>query len=402
VSTQVIRESSPPTPKNVVIVAGEASGDAHAARLVNELRKLDDSIIFRGMGGDKLRSAGVDVFIDMTELAVVGIVEVLLKYNLIKAELNRLKLAITEQPPDLLILVDYQEFNQRLAAYAKSIGIKVLFYIGPQVWAWRPNRVYKMAKIVDHMAVILPFEKALYEDADVPVTFTGHPLTDEVVADKTRQQARLHLQINDKTTVGLFPGSRSGEIKRVLPILLETAVLIKKALARNHRPDVQFILPVASTIKSQDLAAHYALMNDLSVICVNDQFYDVIQSCDVILTASGTATLEIGLLEVPMVIVYKIAALSYFILNKLVNIDHLGLVNIIPGKEIVREFIQQKAVPEDIAKEALRLLNDTEYYESMRHELSLLRQQLGDGNGSKRVAELAYSMLTGTGKNKTA
>jgi len=401
VSTQITRESPPSVPKNVVIVAGEASGDAHAARLVNELRKLDESIIFRGMGGDNLRKAGVDVFIDMTELAVVGIVEVLLKYNLIKAELNRLKQAITEQPPDLLILVDYQEFNQRLAAYAKSIGIKVLFYIGPQVWAWRPKRVYKMAKIVDHMAVILPFEKALYEDADVPVTFTGHPLTDEVVADKTKQQARQHLQINDKTTVGLFPGSRSGEIKRVLPILLETAVLIKKALARNHLPDVQFILPVASTIKSHDLEAHYALMNELSVICVNDRFYDVIQSCDVILTASGTATLEIGLLEVPMVIVYKIAALSYFILNKLVNIDHLGLVNIIPGKEIVKEFIQQKAIPENIAKEALRLLNDTEYYETMRNELSLLRQQLGDGNGSKRVAELAYSMMTDVDKNKT-
>jgi lipid-A-disaccharide synthase len=396
VSIQVTRENSPSGPKNVVIVAGEASGDAHAARLVKELKKLDDSIHFRGMGGDNLRNAGVDVFIDMTELAVVGIVEVLLKYNVIKAELNRLKQDITRQRPDLLILVDYQEFNQRLASYAKSIGIKVLFYIGPQVWAWRPKRVYKMAKIVDHMAVILPFEKALYEDANVPVTFTGHPLTDEVVADKTKQQARQHLQINDKTTVGLFPGSRSGEIKRVLPIMLETAMLIKKDLARNHMPVVQFILPVASTIKTQDLEAHYALMNELSVICVNDQFYDVIQSCDVILTASGTATLEIGLLEVPMVIVYKIAALSYFILNKLVNIDHLGLVNIIPGKEIVREFIQQKAIPENIAKEALRLLNDAEYYESMRHELSLLRQQLGDGNGSKRVAELAYRMLTGT------
>jgi lipid-A-disaccharide synthase len=400
VSTQVTRESSPPTPKNVVIVAGEASGDAHAARLVKELKKLDDSIRFRGMGGDNLRSAGVDVFIDMTELAVVGIVEVLLKYNVIKAELNRLKKNLSEQPPDLLILVDYQEFNQRLAAYAKSIGIKVLFYIGPQVWAWRPKRVYRMAKIVDHMAVILPFEKVLYEDANVPVTFTGHPLTDEVVADKTKQQARQHLQINDKTTVGLFPGSRSGEIKRVLPILLETAMLIKNDLARNHMPVVQFILPVASTIKNQDLEAHHSMMNELSVICVNDQFYDVIQSCNVILTASGTATLEIGLLEVPMVIVYKIAALSYFILNKLVNIDHLGLVNIIPGKEIVKEFIQQKAIPENIAKEALRLLNDTNYYETMRHDLSLLRQQLGDGNGSKRVAELAYSMLTDTGVNK--
>jgi lipid-A-disaccharide synthase len=386
--------------KSVVIVAGEASGDAHAARLVNELKKLDDAISFRGMGGDNLRRAGVDVFIDMTELAVVGIMEVLLKYNVIKAELNRLKRDISERPPDLLILVDYQEFNQRLAAYAKSIGIKVLFYIGPQVWAWRPKRVYKMGKIVDHMAVILPFEKALYEDANVPVTFTGHPLTDEVVADKTKQQARIQLEIGDTTTIGLFPGSRSGEIKRILPLILESARLIKKDLARHQTPDVQFILPIASTIKTEDLAAFYPMMNELSVICIKDQFYDVIQSCDVIITASGTATLEIGLLEVPMVIVYKAAALTYFIISRLVSIKHLGLVNIIPGKEIVREFIQHNARPEDIAKETLRLLNDKKYSETMQHNLSLLRQQLGGGNGSKNVATLAYRMMYDTETNK--
>ncbi len=381
--------------KQVVIVAGEASGDAHAARLVTELKKLDDSISFRGMGGDNLRAAGVDVFIDMAELAVVGIVEVLLKYNVIKAELNKLKQNIADNPPDLLILVDYQEFNQRLAAYAKSIGIKVLFYIGPQVWAWRPKRVYKMAKIVDHMAVILPFEKALYENANVPVTFTGHPLTDEVVADKSRQQARTQLKIDDKTTLGLFPGSRSGEIKRVLPILLASAQLIIK-----EKPDIQFVLPVASTIKEEDLAPFRAKMNELSVVTSKQPFYDVIQSCDVILSASGTAILEIGLLEVPMVIVFKIAPLSHYILSKMVSIKHLGLVNIIPGKEIVKEFIQQNAKPPDIAAEALRLLTDKKYYETMRHELSLIRQLLGSGNGSKNVAQLAYDMLNETKQAK--
>ncbi len=385
--TQVTKVKS----KNVVIVAGEASGDAHAARLITELKKLDHSISVRGMGGDNLRSAGVDVFIDMADLAVVGIVEVLLKYRRIKAELNKLKQDITKNPPDLLILVDYQEFNQRLAAYAKSIGIKVLFYIGPQVWAWRPKRVYKMAKIVDHIAVILPFEKKLYEDADVAVTFTGHPLTDEVVADKSRQQARTQLNIKNKTTLGLFPGSRSGEIKRVLPTLLESARLIIK-----EQPDIQFVLPVANTVKEEDLRPFQSLLRELSVTTTKQPFYDVIQSCDIILTASGTATLEIGLLEVPMVIVYKVAALSYFILSKLVNIKHLGLVNIIPGREIVREFIQHQAEPSNISKEALKLLNDKKYYETMQHELSLLRQQLGGGNGSKNVAKLAFNMMTKT------
>jgi len=379
-----------PTAKNktILISAGEASGDAHAARMIEELKKLDENIRFVGMGGEKMRLAGVKILTDIDKMAVVGLVEVLLKYRSIKAELVGLQNYIDQHSPDLLILVDYQEFNQRLAAYAKQRGVKVLFYIGPQVWAWRPKRVYKMAEIVDHMAVILPFEKKLYEDADVPVTFTGHPLTDEVIADKTKQQARAQLNIEDKTTLGLFPGSRSGEIKRVLPILLETAKLIRK-----EKPGIQFILPVASTIKQENLEPFSSMMNELSVTTTSEPFYDVIQSCDLILSASGTAILEIGLLEVPMVIVFKIAALSHYILSKMVSVKHLGLVNIIPGKEVVKEFIQQNAKPPDIAEEALRLLNDKKYYESMKHELSLIRQQLGGGEGSKNVAKLAYQML---------
>jgi len=380
--------SSSSTNKTIMISAGEASGDAHAARMIDELKKLDSDLKFVGMGGQKMRQAGVEILTDISKMAVVGLVEVLLKYRSLKAELVRLQNYIEQNAPALLILVDYQEFNQQLAAYAKQRGVKVLFYIGPQVWAWRPKRVYKMAKIVDHMAVILPFEKKLYEDADVPVTFTGHPLTDEVVADKSKQQARAQLKLEDKTTLGLFPGSRSGEIKRVLPILLKTAKLIKK-----DKPELQFVLPVASTINEDNLAPFAAELKQLSVTTTDEPFYDVIQSCDVILSASGTAILEIGLLEVPMVIVFKIAPLSHYILSKMVSVKHLGLVNIIPGKEIVREFIQQNARPPEIAKEALRLLNDKKYYDSMKHELSLIRQQLGDGEGSKNVAKLAYAMM---------
>lgn len=374
--------------KTIVIVAGESSGDAHAAGLVTELKKLDNSIAFRGMGGDHLRRAGVDVFIDMAKLSVMGFVEVLMKYNYIKSELNKLKQNIAKQPPDLLILVDYQEFNQRLAAYAKSIGVKVLFYIGPSVWAWRPKRVYKMGKIVDHMAVILPFEKELYADANVPVTFTGHPLSSEVVADKTKQQARALLHLNEQTTIGLFPGSRGGEIKRILPVLLESAKLIRK-----EKPDIQFVLPVANTISKEELAPFRSEIDDLSVRTTNDNFHDVVQSCDVILTASGTATLEIGLLEVPMVIAYKVSALTYYIMKNLAITRFIGLVNIVPQKSIVKEFIQYQATPANISNEALHLLNDDKYYETMKHELSLLRHQLGDGDGSKNVAELAWKML---------
>ena len=375
-------------PKTVFIVAGEASGDLHAANLCKELLSIDDSIHLQGMGGKNMREAGVDVLFDASKLAVVGIVEVLFKYRMIKGVLNQIEAHIKQSPPDLLILVDYQEFNQKLAAYAKSLGIKVLFYIGPQVWAWRPKRVYKMARIVDQMAVIFPLEVALYEKANVPVEFTGHPLVDEVIPDKTRQQARAVLSLDEKTTVGLFPGSRMGEIERLLPIMLESARLLRK-----QRPELQFVLPLASTVQHQDLAKYGKDFAALKIRLTENNTHDVIQACDSIIVASGTATLEIGLMGTPMAITHKLSALSYFILSRLVKITHIGLVNIVADKEIVKEFIQHDATAENLVTETLRILEDKEYNQNMRDELSKLRKLLGTGGGSKNVARLAYSMI---------
>lgn len=375
-------------PKTVFIVAGEASGDLHAANLCKELLGMDDSIQLQGMGGKNMREAGVDVLFDASQLAVVGIVEVLFKYRMIKGVLNQIEAHIKNAPPDLLILVDYQEFNQKLAAYAKSLGIKVLFYIGPQVWAWRPKRVYKMARIVDQMAVIFPFEVELYKEANVPVEFTGHPLVDEVIPDKTIEQARAALELEDKTTIGLFPGSRMGEIERLLPIMLETAKLL-----RDKKPGLQFVLPLASTVQREDLLEYGKNLVELNVHLVENNTHDVIQACDSIIVASGTATLEIGLMGTPMVITHKLAALSYFILSRLVKIKHIGLVNIVPGKELVREFIQHEAKPENLAAETLHILDDENYQQNMRNELAKLRELLGTGGGSKNIAQLAHRML---------
>ena len=376
-------------PQSVFIVAGEASGDLHAANLCKELLKIDDSIRLQGMGGKNMREAGVDVLFDATELAVVGIVEVLFKYRMIKGVLNQIKAHIKQSPPDLLILIDYQEFNQKLAAYAKSIGIKVLFYIGPQVWAWRPKRVYKMARIVDQMAVIFPFEVELYEKANVAVEYTGHPLVDEINPDKTIEQAKDALSLSQQTTVGLFPGSRTGEIERVLPIMLEAAKLL-----REKHPEVQLVLPLASSIQQEDLDNYRDTLNALNVQLIENNTHDVIQACDSIIVTSGTATLEIGLIGTPMVITNKLAALSYFILSRMINIEHVGLVNIVPGKEIVKEFIQHDATPENLANETLKILDDKNYNQKMRSELAKLRDLLGEGGGSKNVAKLAYNMLT--------
>ncbi|MDT8452466.1 MAG: lipid-A-disaccharide synthase [Gammaproteobacteria bacterium] len=375
-------------PKTVFIVAGEASGDLHAANLSKELLHIDDHIRLQGMGGRRMREAGVEVLFDASQLAVVGIIEVLFKYRMIKGVLNQIEAHLRQSPPDLLILVDYQEFNQKLAAYAKSLGIKVLFYIGPQVWAWRPKRVYKMARIVDQMAVIFPFEVELYKKADVPVEFTGHPLVDENIPDKTAPQARQALALEETTTVGLFPGSRMGEIERLLPIMLASA----RQLRARH-PELQFVLPLASSVQHQDLAEYGPELSALKVHVIENNSHDVIQACDSIMVASGTATLEIGLMGTPMVITHKVAALSYFILSRLVSISHIGLVNIVPRREIVREFIQNEATPENLTAETLRILEDENYNQNMRNELAKLRELLGAGGGSKNVARLAYSML---------
>ena len=383
--------------QSVFIVAGEASGDLHASHLARALLKLEPSLQLIGMGGDNMRRAGVEVLIDASELAVVGLFEVLANYSKIKAALDQLKRMLNDYRPDLLILVDYQEFNQRLAAYAKSIGIKVLFYIGPQVWAWRPKRVYKMGRIVDQMAVIFPFEVELYENANVPVEFTGHPLVEEVIADKSPAEARELLELDDQTTIGLFPGSRRGEIKRLLPIQLATAKRLLK-----HNPDLQLVLPLAESLNEEVLDPYIEDIVNLRVVVIEGRVYDVMQACDAIVTASGTATLEIALMGIPMAIVYKISWLSYFILRFIVSIEHIGLVNIVAGKRVVQEFLQGKARPKKIAAEIRRILTDNDYNETMRQELSQVRGKLGDSSGTTHIAQLAYRMLSYDATDKSS
>ncbi len=376
--------------QSVVIVAGEASGDLHASKLARELLKLDSSIKLEGMGGENMQRAGVNILIDNKELAVVGLVEVLANYKTIKAALEKLKQHIQQTKPDLLILVDYQEFNQKLAAFAKSIGIKVLFYIGPQVWAWRPRRVYKMAQIVDQMAVIFPFEVELYKDANVAVEFTGNPLADEVVPDKTPEQAREELDLEQYMTVGLFPGSRQGEIQRLLPIQLQSVAILQK----NH-PDLQFVLALAESLDQKILDPFLSELGALNIRVIRGKAYNVMQACDAIITASGTATLEIALMGIPMTIIYKVSPITYYILKLMVNADRIGLANIVAGKDVVKEFLQGKAKPKLIAAEIQHILADENYRQKIKNELLLIRKKLGDKGGSSHIAQLAYDMLNG-------
>jgi lipid-A-disaccharide synthase len=376
------------TNKQVLIVAGEASGDHHAARLVEELHQIDPSVHFAGIGGERMKKAGVEILVDSADMAVVGLVEVLANYRFLKGVLDQMRDELRQRRPDMLILVDYPDFNLRLAKTAKELGIKVLYYISPQIWAWRQKRVFKIKKLVDMMAVVFPFEVPFYEQAGVPVRFVGHPLVDEVRSKLSHEQAEQEFGLDSSRPVlGLFPGSRRSEIKRLLPILLESAALVHK-----QRPDVQFILPRASTL-SEEFLTPYLSETDLDIHVIPGRSYDVTRACDAIVSASGTATLEIALMQVPLVVIYKIASLSYRIVSRMLKIDHVALCNIVAGERVVPELIQHDATPQRISHAALELLTNNDKAAAMRQHQEVVREKLGGSGGSRNVAELALELL---------
>ncbi len=377
--------------KQVLIVAGEASGDHHAGRLVEEVLRQRDDIHFAGIGGEHMRRAGVEILVDSAEMAVMGIVEVLANYRFLKGVLERMRRELRERRPDLLILVDYPGFNLRLAETAKELGIKVLYYISPQVWAWKKKRVYKIRELVDMMAVVFPFEVACYDKVGVPVQFVGHPLTDEVKSDYNREGILTELGLDPaRPVLGLFPGSRQGEIKRLLPVMLESAKRVAKQL-----PEVQFLLPRASTLPAE-LIQGPVDESGLPITVVSGRPYDVMRGCDAIVSASGTATLEIALMQVPLVVTYKMAPLSYLIFSRLVKLEHIALCNIVAGERMAPELIQGDATAEKIGREALRLLTDREAAETMRHKQAGIREKLGGGDAAINVARLTLQMLEGS------
>jgi len=375
-------------PLTVMFSAGESSGDQHAAALFAELKARCSELRGIGMGGANMAAAGIDIRYDSSQIAVIGVIEVVKHYPEIRNALARMKQLLLDERPDLLVCVDYKEFNFKLAAYAKKIGVKVLFYVSPQVWAWRPGRVKQYGKVIDMMAVIFPFETAYYEAENVPVRYVGHPSVDKAKPLRERREdLRLFGLATDKPVVGLLPGSRANEIKRLLPVMLAAAQALKKDF-----PDLQFILPQAASI-SDELLAEYLQLSPVKVMVIKNQPYDVVQCCDAIMAGSGTASLEVALLGVPMLICYKLAPVTYWLGRMLVNIPFIGLPNIIAGKAIVKEYIQHEAVAENLAEEIHRLLADSVYAGKMRNELERVKQALGSGGASEIMAELALELL---------
>ncbi|MGZ8152506.1 MAG: lipid-A-disaccharide synthase [Methylovulum sp.] len=353
-----------------------------------ELKKRQPDIKGLGMGGAKMAAAGIDIRYDSSGIGVIGVVEVLKHYGEIRRALKLMQHIAATEKPDLLVCVDYKEFNFKLAGFAKQCGVKVLFYVSPQVWAWRPGRVKKYGQVIDMMAVIFPFETAYYDAENVPVRYVGHPSVDKVQphAGKHEDLARFGLDDNNPV-VGLLPGSRANEIRRMLPVMLAAAELLQADL-----PKLQFILPQAGSIPDA-LLDSYLQQSPVKVTVIKNQPYDVIQCCDAVMTTSGTATLEIALLTVPMVIGYKLSPLTYWLGRYLVKTPFIGLPNIVSGRSIVRELIQHEASAEKLAAEVKRILTNTAYAKQMRDDLQQVKQQLGQGGGSKNMAELALEML---------
>lgn len=375
--------------KRVMIIAGEASGDLHAAKLVDKVKQRLPETRFFGIGGNAMRRAGVDILVDSAELAVVGLIEVLAHRKVIFGALNRMREILRQDPPDLLILTDYPEFNLRLARTAKECGVKVLYYISPQIWAWRQGRVKKIQQLVDKMAVVFPFEVDFYARHGVPVTYVGHPLANEVSASADRETLLREFGMDpERPVVGLFPGSRRSEIKRLLPIIIHSAERLKQ-----QRPELQFIMPIASTLNPEVIRENMP-DHDLDIHYLEHRPYDAMQASDVIVTVSGTVTLEIALMGTPMVVINRVAWLTYQIVSRMLKIDHLALCNIVAQRRIVPERIQNDATPERIAADLLHMLDDENYRREIQQGLLEVRHKLEDDSHITDIATVTVEMLS--------
>ncbi len=375
--------------KKIMIMAGEASGDLHGGNLARELRKEDSTLALYGVGSKQMKEAGVELLADASLLSVVGLTEVIRHIGVIYGVLSKLKRFLKQERPDLLILIDFPDFNILLGKAARKLGIPVLYYISPQVWAWRKGRIHTIARLVRAVVVVFPFEVPLYQKAGVDVRFVGHPLTDVVGSALSREEACAAFSLDpERRTVALLPGSRRTEVANLLPDMLGAARL----LAERY-PDLQFVLPVAHTL-TRDFVAGFVSGAGVTVTMIDGRVYDVLRASDAAIVTSGTATLETGLMNVPMVIIYRISKITHFILSRLVtDVKHVGLVNIVSGERLVPELIQEDATAGNMANAITTMLEDREYRARISFGLEAVRAKLGGQGASSRAASVVMELL---------
>ncbi len=376
----------------IMIVTGEASGDLHGANLLRAMQSLRPDMTACGMGGRELAACGMEILCDAAKVSVVGIFEVLAHLGDIVAAQRALRRRLRQEPPDLLILIDLPDFNLMLAKQAKRLGIPVFYYISPQVWAWRSGRIRLLRQRVDKIGVILPFEEEFFRRHGVVADYVGHPLLDTVATSMGGDEFCLrHGIASDALCIGLLPGSRKREISSLLPDFLAAAGLLQERLGK--RP--VFLLPQASTIEEADLdaAGLAAARQILDLRVIREERYDMMAACQAVMAASGTVTLELAILGVPMVVAYRLSPATYFLAKLLVRLDAFSLPNLIAGRMAVPELLQKEVTAARLANEVATLLQDGAKMAAMRLSLDEVRQRLGRPGASQLAAQSALTLL---------
>lgn len=371
--------------KRILISAGESSGDIHAANLIKELTLINSDLEFVGIGCSKMEAAGVELLERMDKHSIIGVWEIFGKLSFIKNLFDKFRTEIRRAPIELAILIDYPGFNLNLARMLHKENIPVIYYITPQVWAWGAWRIGEMKKCVNKAIVILNFEKSIYDKAGIPCNFIGHPIMDEPHELVPEKNAKLSFGMkHDKFTISLLAGSRPLEVKRILPVMLNAARIIAK------EKNVQFLISKVPTVDPKLYDLDYSGIN---YKIVESDIYKVLSASDFVITASGTVTLQIAISEKPMVITYKTSPLTWFTGRMFVNLPYIGLVNILAGKHIVPEILQFEATPSRIAKASLDIIENTDRLNTMKKDLKMIKDSLGNPGASTRAAKIVNDFI---------
>ncbi len=378
-------------PANILLVAGEASGDQHAARLIQALRPQLPGLKLRGIGGAALAAQGMHLICRAEDLAVIGLTEVWQQVPNIWRALRRIWASLIQDPPDLVILVDFPDFNFLVLRLARRFRVPVMYYISPQVWAWRRGRVKTIARLVDRMVVIFPFEEEFYRRHGVAVTYVGHPLLETLPQLPPRPALRKEFGLRaQELALALLPGSRRGEIQQLLPIMLASARELNRRL-----PQTSFLLPLAPTL-SADLVAPFLAQAPVPIQLVQGRTYAALAAADLALVTSGTATLETALMGTPMVILYRLHPLTYAVGRLLIRVPHIGMANLLAEEALFPELIQDQATPANLTAAALHLIRDQEHLTRITKGLRRIRERLGGPGASARAAAVALELLAHT------
>ena len=372
--------------KNIFWIAGEKSGDLHAGEVMRELNAKSAELNHVGIGGEKMEEQGLQPIFDFQRFAVMGFVEVIKHLKFFSKVEKKIKQMLRENPPDLVVLVDYPGLNMRIAKYAKELGIKVLYFICPQFWAWKKKRIFKLKEYTDHICYILPFEGEYFRKHNIAATYVGHPIAEEIKLKISKEEFahKYNLDLN-KRWIGFFPGSRNSEIERILPEYV-------RAIQKFPKADYQFLISRASSVNPEIFQKCLGKLPAQTYL-INADNYEMMKYCNCLSVTSGTATLETAYLETPFIIVYKTAPISYFIGKNLVNITRIGLPNIILDEDLLPELIQDDVSAQNIMENMEKLLKNKNLFDGTKAKLKKIHKVLGKSSASKKTAEIIFDLI---------